>query len=54
MNMVIDDDFIKDSDKIKDYFMEEAIDLAKELGMSNDPAQILVPTSVPNGKLSAV
>jgi hypothetical protein len=54
MNMVLDDDFIKDSDKIKDYFMEETLDLAKELGLSSDLSEVLVPMSVPNGYLAAV
>ena len=54
MNMVLDDDFIQESDSLTGYFIEETLDLAKELGICVTASEILISTSVLDGKLAVV
>ena len=54
MNMIFDDELIKDGDVIKGFFCDELKDLASQYGLPNEDSDIFLPVTHTGAVLSAV
>ena len=54
MNMIFDDELIKDGDVIKGFFCDELKDLASQYGLPNKDSDIFLPVTHTGAVLSAV
>lgn len=53
MNMIVDDELIHDTDKLKEYYREELKELAVEYGVPSDESEMFLPPTHYGAQLSA-
>ena len=53
MNMVVDDELITESDKLKSFFIEEVKELARLHSLSTEDSNIFLPASISGSEFSA-
>lgn len=53
MNMIVDDEIVKDSDLLADLFRVEMKELATQYGLSNEEKDIFLPVTHDGAVLSA-